>query len=274
MIPTRSIVVFSIALATGAASRGGQSERPATVRVAAVQCYSRMGEIEHNRRLLSRLIGKAVEQKARIVLLPECAVQGCMDPGPDRAWSARATGERLLAARGIAETVPGPSTRHFAKAAKKHGIYLVVQLIEAAEGKFFNAQVLLDPKGKILLHHRKWNLRPPGDGLWASPGNRPVQVADTPYGRLGLMICYDVHRLPRELKKAGADIVLYSVGWYGPNTDVWFSDVFPRRYVAPNGFAVVAANWSADREARDWPGVGYSCVIVSVTVVSVTDTFI
>lgn len=250
------IAVALVGFAGGWAA-GGQ----ATVRVAAVQCYSRMGESDYNRKLLTRLIEKAAEQKAKIVVLPECAVQGYMDPGRDVTWSAKAKGKGELAVQEHAEEVPGPSTRYFSEVAKKHGIYLVVPLIEKAGEAFHNVQVLLDPEGKTILHHRKWNPWPPGDGGWVTSGKKPVQVAETPYGRLGLMICYDVHRLPQELKKEKVDIVLYSVGWYGPNTDTWFSDTFPRRYVVPNGFAVVSANWSADEGAPGWPGHGYSCVI-------------
>ena len=232
-----------------------------SVRVAAVQSYSRMGALKHNRTLLTKLITQAAGRGAQIVVLPECAVHGYMDPGRDWTWTSgkAALGEMPVAE--VAEPIPGPSTRHFAALAKKRGIYLVVPLIEAADGCFHNAQVLVGPKGKLLLHHRKHSLWPPGDAGWATAGKRPVQAVDTPFGRLGLMICYDVHDLPAKLKEARVDIVLYSVGWYGPNTKGWYEDIFPRRYVVPNGFAVVAANWSADPGAPGWEGIGYSCVI-------------
>ena len=75
------------------------------------------------------------------------------------------------------------------------------------------------------------------------------------------MICFDVHEVPPKLKAAGADIVLYSVGWYGPNTENWFADIFPRRYVVPNNFAVIVANWSGEEDAPAWEGQGHSCII-------------
>jgi predicted amidohydrolase len=112
-----------------------------------------------------------------------------------------------------------------------------------------------------VAHHRKRSLWTPGDGLWVSQGNRPVQVVETEYGRLGLMICHDVHVMPELLGKEKADIVLYSVGWYGPNTDNWYRNIFPERYVMPNGFSIMVANWSADKNSPGWPGHGYSCVI-------------
>jgi predicted amidohydrolase len=85
-------------------------------------------------------------------------------------------------------------------------------------------------------------------------------VVDTPFGRVGLMICYECHVMPRRLKAAGAQIVLYSVGWYGPNTKGWYEDIFPRDYVKPYGMAVVSANWSADPDAPGWEGIGHSTI--------------
>jgi predicted amidohydrolase len=244
-----------------AAAAGGESNR--TVRVAAIQCYSRMGRVDYNRALLTGLIEEAVAGGAKIVVMPECAVHGYMDPGTDVRWTATHPGTNtdLLSLGKTPEPVPGPSTEYFSKLAAKHRIYLCVALIERDGEKFYNSQVLLSPAGKIVAHHRKKHLWSPGDGLWASEGDKPVQVVDSEYGRLGLMICYEVHNLPKLLAQNKADIVLYSVGWYGPNTEFWYKSVFPRRYVIPNGFAVVVANWSAEPESAGWPGQGYSCII-------------
>jgi predicted amidohydrolase len=219
-----------------------------------------MGESAYNRKLLTGLIAKAHAKGARIVVLPECAAHGYMDPGRDRTWSRNPTGPAELRVQDVAETVPGPSTRFFADVARKHAIYLVLPLIEQADGRFYNAQVLLDPGGKLVLHHRKQHLWPPGDAGWATRGKDRADVVGTPFGRLGLMICYECHTMPRKLRAAGADIVLYSVGWYGPNTESWYMDVFPHDYVKPHGMAVVAANWSADPEAPGWEGIGYSTI--------------
>ena len=104
-------------------------------------------------------------------------------------------------------------------------------------------------------------LWPPGDSGWCTPGDLPIQVVKTEYGNIGLMICYDFHALPPLLAKRGADIVLYSVGWYGPNEADWFGRAFPAKAVVPYGFDVVVANWSGPTEVQEWPGRGHSCVI-------------
>ncbi|MFW6162473.1 MAG: carbon-nitrogen hydrolase family protein [Planctomycetota bacterium] len=261
MTPRFTAAILAASLAVVAEGRDLAPVPEGKVRVAAVQCYSRMGETAHNRTLLTRCIERAARAGAKIVVTPECAAQGYMDPGRDKVWSQRLRGEGRLAVRDVAEPVPGPSTRYFGQLAKRLGIYLVVGLVEAAEGRFHNSQVLLGPDGRLRLHHRKQKLWPPGDGLWVTAGTRPLQTLDTPYGRLGLMICYEVHKLPRPLGEAGVDIVLYSIGWFGPNTRGWYTDTFPRKYVAPNGFAIVCANWSADKGAPGWEGIGYSCII-------------
>lgn len=234
----------------------------ATVKVAAIQCYSRMGKSAYNRQLLSDLITNAAEQGAKIVLLPECAVQGYMNPADDCQWS---TGDAAdgndFDVKDAAEHVPGPSSRYFAGLSKRLGIYLGLPLIEEEHGEYYNSLLLFDPIGEIAAHHRKCSLWPPGDAGWVKQGEGIAQVVSTPYGRLGLMICHDVHAMPSRLKAARTDIVLYAVGWYGPHTENWFRDLFPRRYVVPNNFAVIAANWCAEEKGSKWDGQGYSCII-------------
>jgi len=51
-----------------------------TVRVAAVQCPSVMGKTEANLRNITHLVRKAASQGAKIVVMPECAVRGYLDP--------------------------------------------------------------------------------------------------------------------------------------------------------------------------------------------------
>jgi predicted amidohydrolase len=223
-----------------------------------------MGKILENRKRLTELVTQAAELKAKIVVLPECAAHGYMQPALDRKWSRNADSDKdELSVEAVAETVPGTSTRHFAALAKSLGLYIALPLIEAADGKFYNTLVLLGPDGELVGHHRKQALWTPGDGQWAAAGDRPPQVIPTPYGRLGLMICYDVHLMPAKLKAAKAEIVLYSVGWYGLNTRAWFESIFPERHVVPNGFSVVAANWSGNPAEEGWEGRGASCVIAA-----------
>ncbi|HBC87134.1 MAG TPA: hypothetical protein DCZ94_09290 [Lentisphaeria bacterium] len=245
------------------------AELPATassgkVKVAAIQCYSRMGQVEYNRKLLTGLMTSASEKGAKIIVTPECAVQGYMDPAGGVAWTKQEKkAEDRMSVGEYAETVPGPSTEYFASLSKKLGVYLCIGMIEKDKKSFFNSQVLLSPEGKIIAHHRKKNLWPPGDGLWASEGDLPVQIVQTEFGKLGLLICYEIHLLPKKLAEGKTDIALYSVGWYGPNEDNWFFIILPRDYVKPYGYSIVVSNWSADKSSEGWVGIGRSCIINS-----------
>ena len=257
-------IAFATPLQSGAFSLPAPARvRAKMVRVAAIQCPSIIGKLVQNRERLSALIVEAARRGARIVVLPECAVPGYMDARNDITWE-RATGNRSGSEDRpvalVAERVPGPSTKFFGELARTLSIYLSVPLIEDDRGKYYNCVVLIGPDGRIAARHRKSNLWPPGDAGWASEGSGQPQVVATPYGRLGLMICYDVHVMPRRLK-GKADIVLYSVGWYGPNTEDWFHERFPLEYVKPNAFAVIAANWSAESADEAWQGAGYSSII-------------
>ena len=254
------LLLLLVALVLESMGRFLQTHPPArTVRVAAIQCGSIMGDTEGNVDNLVALIRQAARGGAKIVVTPECAVQGYLHAPSWTSWTSE-TNKEFSVSR-VAEAVPGPSTELFSALAKELHLFLCIGMIEGAGGRFFNAQVLFAPDGGLIAHHRKKALWTPGDSLWCSEGTLPVQVVDSPYGRLGLMICYDFHRLPEKLAEQKADIVLYSVGWYGPNEKSWFSKQFPQKAVVPYGFSVVAANWSGVTEEDEWPGRGYSSVI-------------
>lgn len=235
---------------------------PRTVRVAAIQFHSVMGEPSGNRRRLVPLIERAAAGGARIVVLPEAAVPGYADLSTDTFWSKDEAGEEgCLPVREAGEAVPGPSTEFFSPFADRLGVYLTVPIIERAEGKYYNTVVLLGPDGRIAARHRKhvpWTV---ADDSWMTEGPRRATVVDTEYGRLGLMICRDVHALLGEFGRAGADIVLHSVAFYGPNTRGWFETTLAFK-VADARVALVLANWTFPRDPG-WSGWGASMVIGS-----------
>lgn len=67
-----------------------------TVRVAAIQCPSVMGKTEDNLRYITNLVWKAATQGAKIVVMPECAVQGYLDPTTWTSWSKTPDGDNPI----------------------------------------------------------------------------------------------------------------------------------------------------------------------------------
>ena len=164
-----------------------------------------------------------------------------------------------------AETVPGESTKFFGPLAEAYGIYLTVPLLEVDRktGKYYNTSVLLGPDGRILIHYRKRNPWKWAEKGWAAEGNLGNPVVDTPFGRLGLLICFDVHDQFKVMSKLKIDTLLYSIAWVDDVGSDWFSVQLPAK-VKECGFNVIGANWTVPRNPKPaWHGYGKSLIVSS-----------
>ena len=246
--------------------------KPLSVKVAAIQCSSDLGESTANRKKLTALVEEAAKNGAKIVVLLETSITGYLSQDLKTNWHV--PGKPLDAAfkgkdpRDFAEVVPGTSTRHFAALAKKLGIYLTVPLLEVVhppEGKkgdpvYFNTVCLVTPKGEMAAHYRKLAPWPHPEQSWATPGDRGVQPFDTEYGRVGLAICYDIHTILEKYEKHKLWALLYPIAWVDQDHPAdWFWHRLPAR-VAPFKHYLIGANWSVDRAQR-WRGYGFSTII-------------
>jgi predicted amidohydrolase len=236
-----------------------------TVRVAAIQFISRWGKPTENRQGLERLVREAARGGAKIVVLPEAAVPAYMSHDIRLTWQA---GKRALSQglqgqspKSIAETVPGESSRVFGNLAKELGIYLTVPLLEVVrpEEKYFNTLLLMGPDGRIALHYRKLNPWPWAERGWATVGDRGRQFLDTPYGRLGLLICYDINFEPPKLKEKRVDHLLYAIAWVDDPGSTWFGKSLPE-IARKNNLNIIGANWSVP-DRPGWHGYGQSEII-------------
>ena len=235
------------------------------MRVAAVQFISQWAKPAENRKALEPLVREAAKHGAKIVVLPETAVTASMSHDLRQTWQVDqrplTDGLRGLSPEGLAETVPGESSRVFGALAKELGIYLTVPLVEVdpKQKKLFNTIVLVDPEGRIALHYRKLNPWPWAERGWASPGDRGHQFIDTPYGRLGLLVCYDINFEPPKLKAKRVDHLLYCIAWVDSPGSTWFSKRLPQ-IAKEADVNIIGANWSVP-ERPEWHGYGQSLII-------------
>src|SRR5262245_17084139 len=145
--------------------------------VAGVQMDCRIGEKRANLEAMERWAREAAGRGARLVVFPECALTGyCF--------------EEAAEAQDVAETIPGPATEALSRVAKDLGIWLVFGMIELSGERFFNALAMVGPEGLAGRSYRKIHLPFLGLDRFASPGDRPFSVHETPFGRIGLNICY------------------------------------------------------------------------------------
>lgn len=117
-----------------------------------------------------------------------------------------------------------PLQAMFSALAAELDLYLAINLeTEDSEGKAFNSLVVFDPRGLVVARHDKVELFE-GERQALEPG-QSVSILDTPYGRLGFLICADLYtepRLHRTLTETlGAQIVLVSAAWTVPVATSW-----------------------------------------------------
>ena len=97
-------------------------------------------------------------------------------------------------------------------------------LIEGDGGELYNTSYLFGPDGEKLGRYRKMHLFGYGskEQEYLTPGTEAV-VADTPLGRLGLAVCYDLRfpELFRRMTEKGAIGFLVASAWPYPRVEAW-----------------------------------------------------
>jgi predicted amidohydrolase len=171
--------------------------------VACIQTNS-TNEIEPNIRTVDELVRAAVGDGAQLVLLPEVA-------------SLLEQGSKNMFARSRSQD-DDPALKAFQALAAELGIWLHTGSLpmKLSDTKIANRSFVLNPAGEIAAWYDKIHMfdvdLPNGESYRESknyqPGDRAV-VADLPWGKLGLSICYDL-RFPylyRALAHQGADFL-------------------------------------------------------------------
>ncbi|MGE8150591.1 nitrilase family protein [Pseudomonas vancouverensis] len=179
------------------------SEPVSPVRVAVVQFDPQVG-LDNRKGNLHRSLELALEAVyggANLIVLPELSNTGYFFTNRQDAFEH-------------SEAVPsGPSTQTWVDFATTHKVYLVAGLAERDGMQLFNTAVLIGPDGFIGKYRKAhlWNL----EKLWFTAGDLGFPVFDTPIGRIGLLICWDIWfpEVPRILSQQGADIICSLNNW-------------------------------------------------------------
>jgi 5-aminopentanamidase len=167
-----------------------------------------IADLEANRAQSVSAIAAAVDDGADIVLLPELVTSGYVFESAAEAASVAITPDDPLFAAWAAEAARG-------------GAVVIGGFCERGEdGLSYNSAAIIDGSG-VLGVYRKVHLWD-REKLWFGAGAAPPRVFDTPAGRIGVLVCYDLEfpEMPRMLALAGAELIAVPTNWpFGERPD-------------------------------------------------------
>jgi nitrilase len=102
-----------------------------------------------------------------------------------------ATGAEHIRLYDNAVVVPGPVTEAVAAMAKRHAIVVVLGVNERDHGTLYNAQLIFDADGRLVLKRRKITPTFHERMIWGQGDGSGLKVVDTAVGRLGALACWE-----------------------------------------------------------------------------------
>ncbi|WP_019953928.1 Nit6803 family nitrilase [Yoonia vestfoldensis] len=88
-------------------------------------------------------------------------------------------------------TVPSDATRRVAERCAHHGVVVVLGVNERDHGSLYNAQLIFDSDGTLLLKRRKITPTYHERMVWGQGDGAGLQVVDTSVGRVGALACWE-----------------------------------------------------------------------------------
>ncbi|MCM3763155.1 nitrilase family protein [Alkalihalobacillus oceani] len=171
------------------------------VNIACIQMEPVFGDIPGNTRKSIELINQASNKGANIIVLPELCNSGYV-------FNSR------IEALSLAEEIPsGPTVQSWIRVAKENDVYIVAGINEKEGDKLYNSAVLIGPEGYIGTYRKNhlWN----EEKYYFEEGNLGFPVFETKYGKLGILVCYDIWfpEAFRVYAKHGVDLVCVATNW-------------------------------------------------------------
>ncbi len=220
-------------------------------------------EPEPNLREVAQMIRQARDGGADFVMTPE--VTNFIETGRRRHEKARREGD-------------DPALAAFRELARANGIWLlagslVIDIagepgVAESERRLANRSFLIDAQGAIVARYDKIHMfdvdLAGGESYRESsayrPGNRAVTSA-TPWGRLGLSICYDLRfpHLYRALAKAGADFLTIPSVFTVPTGRAHWHVLLRTRAIETGCFVFAPAQWGEHAGGRK--SYGHSLIV-------------
>lgn len=180
------------------AAEAGGAAGDRSLRVRCHELAPFIGDLERNRRLIEKAIRDAMAAAVQLLVLPELATSG---------YHLTAVEGRSCALTADAEVFQRWAQMLSTEAA------LVVGFCERDGPNLYNSAAVIDHSGVVDIY-RKTHLWDTEKNIFTAGSARPA-VVDTPAGRLGVLVCYDLEfpEMPRQLALAGADLIAVPTNW-------------------------------------------------------------
>jgi predicted amidohydrolase len=155
-------------------------------------------------------IAIAAQHGAKLVVFPEIYM----------AWMA-ANEMRAERARSLSQPLDGPFVSGLAQTARKAGVWVVCGMLETATqtaDKCYNTTVVIDERGELVTYYRKTHMFDAfgyKESNTFARGDSLFTPLDTPFGRMGLFVCYELRfpEVARYQAERGVDFYLVPSAW-------------------------------------------------------------
>lgn len=136
----------------------------------------------------------------------------------------------------VAETIPGPTTKKLGELARSKKAYVVAGIYEREGTTLYNTAVLINRAGEVAGKYRKVYLPREEIEAGLTPGSDYPTFA-TDFGRVGVMICWDLQYADpaRALARRGAELLLVPI-WGGNETLGKARAIENRVFIATSGY--------------------------------------
>lgn len=193
------------------------SKNERIVRIGIIQMQSEPLNVDDNLGFAERIIAEVSNDGAQIIVLPEVFNVGFY------------FGEDLM---GVAETLEGKTVNRLKSIASNRKIYITTSIYEFYQGHFYNTMVMVGSDGSVQ-NYRKRNPTWFETSVWKRSSEAGPGIFETPYGRIGGVICFD--SFSREtfegFKNSSVDLVIIVSCWGASEGRTWRPDVLVARPV-------------------------------------------
>ncbi|MGG7567800.1 carbon-nitrogen hydrolase family protein [Rhodovulum sp. DZ06] len=207
-----------------------------------------------NAAMIARALEDAADRGAQLACTPEVSNMISFNRDHQRAVLRPEGGDATLAAA--------------REVAAKRGLWVSLGSLallcgDAGDERFVNRSLLIDAAGEVVARYDKIHMfdvdLEGGESYRESAGFRPgdrAAVADTPWGRIGLSICYDMRfpALHRSLAEAGAEVILSPAAFTVPTGKAHWHVLLRARAIETGCFVLAAAQAGRHVPAHDPKG--------------------